>query len=101
MVYEVKADGRLDTGRVFVDGKKWTAVRKGAPDGMKIDRNGNIFGSGPEGIYVFAPDGTHLGTILTGVPTANCAWGDDGSTFYITANTAVYRIRLSTRGAGW
>ena len=101
MVYDVKADGTLGTGRVFVDGKKWTSARKGAPDGMKVDKYGNVFASGPEGIYVFAPDGTHLGTIETGVPTANCAWGDDGSMFYITANTAVYRIRTTTRGAGW
>jgi gluconolactonase len=101
MVYDVKADGTLTAGRVFYDAKAWTKTRKGAPDGLKIDRQGNLFASGPEGIYVFAPDGTHLGTIETGVPTANCAWGDDGSTLYITANTAVYRIRLTTKGAGF
>jgi gluconolactonase len=101
MVYDIKADGTLASGRVFFDAKPWTQVRKGAPDGLKVDRRGNLFASGPEGVYVFAPDGTHLGTILTGVPTANCAWGDDGSTLYITANTAVYRIRLTTRGAGF
>jgi gluconolactonase len=101
MVYDVKADGTLGGGRVFFDAKAWTKTRKGAPDGLKIDRQGNLFASGPEGIYVFAPDGTHLGTIGTGVPTANCAWGDDGSTLYVTANTAVYRIRLTTKGAGF
>jgi gluconolactonase len=101
MVYDVKADGTLTGGRVFYDAKAWTKTRKGAPDGLKVDRQGNLFASGPEGIYVFAPDGTHLGTIETGVPTANCAWGDDGSTLYITANTAVYRIRLTTKGAGF
>ena len=101
MVYEVKADGTLASGRVFFDAKPWTQTRKGAPDGLKVDKRGNLFASGPEGIYVFAPDGTHLGTIETGVPTANCAWGDDGSTLYVTANTAVYRIRLTTKGAGF
>jgi gluconolactonase len=101
MVYEVKADGTLASGRVFFDAKPWTQTRKGAPDGLKVDKHGNLFASGPEGIYVFAPDGTHLGTIETGVPTANCAWGDDGSTLYVTANTAVYRIRLTTKGAGF
>jgi gluconolactonase len=101
MVYEVKPDGTLTGGRVFFDAKPWTQTRKGAPDGLKVDRAGNLFASGPEGIYVFAPDGTHLGTIETAVPTANCAWGDDGSTLYITANTAVYRIRLTTKGAGF
>ena len=101
MVYDVKPDGMLAGGRVFFDAKPWTQTRKGAPDGLKVDKRGNLFASGPEGIYVFAPDGTHLGTIETGVPTANCAWGDDGSTLYITANTAVYRIRLTTKGAGF
>ena len=101
MVYDIKPDGTLDGGRVFFDAKPWTKTRKGAPDGLKVDRQGNLFASGPEGIYVFAADGTHLGTIETAVPTANCAWGDDGSTLYITANTAVYRIRLTTRGAGF
>jgi gluconolactonase len=101
MVYDVKPDGTLAEGRVFFDAKPWTKTRKGAPDGLKVDKQGNLFASGPEGIYVFAADGTHLGTIETGVPTANCAWGDDGSTLYITANTTVYRIRLTTRGAGF
>ena len=68
---------------------------------MKVDRQGNLFASGPEGIYVFAPDGTHLGTIETGVPTANCAWGDDGSTLYITADKYICRIKTRTKGAGW
>ena len=101
MVYDVKADGTLGEGRVFFDAKPWTKTRKGAPDGLKVDTQGNIFSSGPGGIYIFAPDGTHLGTIETGVPTANCAWGDDGSTLYITANTAIYRIKLATKGAGF
>jgi len=101
MVYGVKPDGTLGGGRVFFDAKPWTKTRKGAPDGLKVDRQGNLFASGPEVVYIFAAAGTHLGTIETGVPTANCAWGDDGSTLYITANTAVYRIRLTTRGAGF
>lgn len=101
MVYDVKPDGTLAAGRVFFDAKPWTKTRKGAPDGLKVDKQGNLFASGPEGIYVFAADGTHLGTIETAVPTANCAWGDDGSVLYITANTAVYRIQLTTRGAGF
>lgn len=101
MVYDVKADGTLGEGRLFFDAKPWTKTRKGAPDGLKVDKQGNIFSSGPGGIYIFAPDGTHLGTIETGVPTANCAWGDDGSTLYITANTAIYRIKLTTKGAGF
>jgi gluconolactonase len=60
--------------------------------------DGNIFATGPGGVHVFAPDGTHLGTFDTGVPTSNCAWGDDGSTLYITANSALLRVRLTTKG---
>jgi gluconolactonase len=68
---------------------------------MKVDQDGNLFATGPGGLHVFSPDGKHLGTFDTGVPTANCAWGDDGSTLYITANTALLRVRLKTKGAGW
>jgi gluconolactonase len=101
LAYDVKADGTISNGRVFFDAAAWTKIRKGAPDGLKVDKQGKIFGAGPDGLYVFAPDGTHLGTIETGVATANCAWGGDGSVLYITADTAIYRLRLSTQGAGF
>ena len=71
------------------------------PDGLKVDRNGNLFATGPGGVLVITPDGTHLGTIETGEPTANCNWGDDGSTLYITANKYLCRIRTSTKGNGY
>ncbi len=64
---------------------------------MKVDKDGNLFAAGPGGIHIFAPDGTHLGSIEMDVPTSNCAWGDDGSVLYIAADTAIYRIRLTTR----
>ena len=98
MVYDLKPDGSLGTGRVFFDATAWVQGKPGLPDGMKIDKKGNLFATGPGGLHVFAADGAHLGSIETGVPTANCAWGDDGSTLYITANTAIYRIKLTTRG---
>jgi gluconolactonase len=63
-----------------------------------VDNDGNIFGARPGGISIFAPDGTHLGSIEIGGSTSNLAWGDDGSPLYITAGTAIYRIRLSTKG---
>jgi hypothetical protein len=56
---------------------------------MKIDKNGNLFAAGPGGIHVIAPDGTHLGSFETGVATGNCAWGDNGSSLFIAANTAI------------
>ena len=68
---------------------------------MKIDAAGNLFASGPGGVLVISPEGKHLGTILTGQATANCAFGDDGSTLYITADMYLMRVRLKTKGAGF
>src|SRR5207248_11457294 len=101
MAFEVKEDGTLGTGRVFFDSTKWIPGKKGLPDGMKVDRRGHLFATGPGGVLVFAPDGTHLGTIATGVPTANCGWGDDGSTLYVTADKNLCRIRTATKGKGF
>lgn len=101
LVYDVRDDGRIDNGRIFYDASTFTKQWPGAPDGIKVDMEGNIYGAGPGGVYIFSPDGTHLGTIETGVATANCAWGDDGSTLYITAGNVIYRIQTLTRGAGW
>lgn len=102
MAYDVQADGTVSNARVFFDAKAWQqAGRQGLPDGMVIDENGNLFATGPGGVVVFTPNGEHLGTILTGQPTANCTFGDDGSTLYITANNYLMRIRTQTRGLGF
>jgi len=101
MAYPVKPDGTLGAGKVFFDATQWTKQLPGLPDGLKVDRNGNLFATGPGGVNVFAPDGTHLGRIDTGQATANCGWGDDGATLYITADGYLCRIRTSTKGAGW
>ncbi|UUO04404.1 SMP-30/gluconolactonase/LRE family protein [Blastopirellula sp. J2-11] len=101
MVYDVHADGTLSEGKVFFDATKWVAIKKGLPDGLKVDQQGNIFATAPGGVYIFAPDGTHLGTIATGEATGNCAWGDDGSSLYINADMYLGRVKTSTRGAGW
>jgi gluconolactonase len=100
MAYPVKADGTIGKGRVFFDSTKWAREKKiGLPDGLKVDIEGNLWATGPGGLHVFAPDGTVLGTIDTGVPTANCAFGgDDGSWLYIAANHEICRVRTSTRG---
>ena len=68
---------------------------------MKVDAKGNLFATGPGGVLVFTPEGKHLGTIATGVPTANCAWGDDGSVLYVTADKALTRIKTKTKGKGF
>jgi gluconolactonase len=101
MVFDVKSDGMIENGRVLFDATVFTKTRPGGPDGMKVDRQGNIFAAGPGGVYVLAPDGGHLGTIDLDAPTGNVAWGEDGSTLFIASNQSIYRIRLSTRGAGF
>lgn len=98
MAFPVKADGTLGAGKVFFDATKSVGKLKGLPDGLKVDKEGNLFATGPGGVLVFAPDGTHLGTIATGVPTSNCAWGGDGSVLYVTADKALTRIKTATRG---
>jgi gluconolactonase len=96
--YAVQADGSLDKGRVFADSSALYKPGDGVPDGLKVDVHGNVFATGPGGVLVYAPDGTLLGRILTGVPTANVAFGEDGSTLFITANHRVLRMRTLTRG---
>jgi len=101
LVYEVAADGTLGDGRIFASAMAWKGERAGAPDGIEVDGEGNLYGAGPEGIYLFAPDGTHLGTLFTGVPTGNLTWGEDGSTLFITADTRLMRLRVTAKGAGF
>jgi len=100
-VFDVKADGTLGASRVLLDVTSMVKTRKGLPDGMKIDAAGNIFGTGPGGVLVISPQGRHLGTILTGQATSNCAFGDDGRTLYFTADMYLMRVRLKTRGRGF
>jgi gluconolactonase len=102
MAYDVKADGTIDHGRVLFDATDRVGPQnKGLPDGLKVDRAGNLFATGPGGVFVFAPDGKQLGTIRTGEATANCAWGDDGATLYITADMYLCRVRTLTKGEGF
>lgn len=98
MAFDVKADGTLGKGRVFYDSTPLVGKVKGLPDGLSVDVHGNVFATGPGGVLVFSADGTHLGTLATGEATANCAFGDDGSTLYITADMYVCRVRTTTRG---
>jgi gluconolactonase len=101
MAFPVKDDGTLGEGKVFFDSTKWVKTRKGLPDGMKVDRDGNLFATGPGGVFIFSPDGTQLGLIATGVATANCGWGDDGSVLYVCADKSLCRIKTKTKGARW
>ncbi|HEV8438861.1 MAG TPA: SMP-30/gluconolactonase/LRE family protein [Methylomirabilota bacterium] len=83
------------------DATSWTGTKKGTPDGVKVDLEGNLFAAGPGGVHVFAPDGAHLGSIELDAPVSNVGWGSDGSVLYVTASTAIYRIALTTRGVGF
>ena len=99
MAFDVLEDGALDGGRVLFDASHLVAAgRRGLPDGMKVDQAGNLFATGPGGVLILTPEGRHLGTLMTEQATSNCAFGDDGSTLYITADMYLMRVRLSTRG---
>jgi gluconolactonase len=96
MRYPVRADGSLEQGSVFFD---MTAVPgEDAIDGIKVDVAGNLYVSGPGGLWVLSPQGKHLGTIRTGRHPHNMAWGDDGKTLYLAAQDGLYRMALQIAG---
>jgi len=95
IAYELSAAGVINS-RVFFDATGQPGM--GLPDGLKVDREGNLFATGPGGVWVFGPDATHLGTISVEEAPANLAWGDDGNSLYFTARRGLYRIRLTTGG---
>jgi gluconolactonase len=95
--FAVQEDGTLDAGRILAVLDR--AGAEGVPDGMKVDVRGNVFCTGPGGVWVFDPDGTLLGTIEPPEVPANLAWGDDDlQTLYMTARTGLYRIRTQSGG---
>ena len=96
-VYDVQPDGTLANGRIFGDEKGNKG--EGVPDGMRVDRKGNIFVTGPKGIWVWDPQGHHIGTIVMPEQPANLTWGDAHyDTLYITATHSVYKLRTKTKG---
>jgi len=101
MAYPVQADGSVGSGKILFDATPLKQDGPGGPDGLKVDAHGNLFATGPGGVMVLTAKGEHLGTIHTGVPTANCAFGDDGSTLYLTANDMLCRVKTKTRGLGF
>jgi gluconolactonase len=97
MRYPLKSGGGLGEGKVFYDAT--SDQRLGGPDGIKVDQAGNLYGTGPGGIWIFSPEGKHIATILTPEIAANLNWGgSDGKSLYITASSSVYRIDLRAVG---
>jgi gluconolactonase len=98
MRYDVNTEGTLANGRVFFDMTR--APGEEALDGVKVDRAGNLFVSGPGGLWILSPEGVHLGTVKGPELAANMAWGDDdGQTLYLTARSGLYRMRVLTGAA--
>jgi len=96
-VYDVGKDGSLSNGRLF--GEEPGGKGDGVPDGIKVDLHGNLFVTGPKGIWVWSPDGVHMGTIALPEQPANLTWGGkDLRTLYITATTSVYRLDTKVTG---
>ena len=99
MRYEVTVDGSLANATVFFD--MTSAPGEDAIDGVKVDRLGNVYVSGPGGLWILSSEGKHLGTIVTPEHPHNFAWGDDdGRSLYLAARSTLYRIRLNVAGAG-
>jgi len=100
--YRVQPDGSVSDGALFLDpfaDKTTDPKAAGGPDGIRVDKKGNLYGSGPGGVWIISPDGKHLGTVKVPERVANVAWGDkDAKTLYITASTSIYRIRLKIPG---
>jgi len=101
IAFPVKSDGALGSAKVLYDFATLMSKYPGGPDGLKVDRHGNVFATGPGGVYIITPDGELLGRIHTGKRTSNCAWGDDGSALYMTVDDYLCRIKTKTRGARW
>lgn len=102
VAFDVKADGTLANEREFYNAQPMVNDQnKGGCDGLKVDRDGNIWSSGGGGVFVLSPAGKLLGRIHTGEQSSNCAWGEDGSTLYITSDYFVVRVKTLTKGAGW
>jgi sugar lactone lactonase YvrE len=94
--FEVSKAGALSRQRMLAD---LQSPEKGAVDGMKLDERGNIYTTGPGGVWVINKSGEHLGTIVAPEIPANCGWGDaDYRTLYLTAPKSVYRVRVNVRG---
>jgi gluconolactonase len=99
-VFDVRADGSVEGNRLFASQPGSGAFEDGIPDGMKCDERGNLYCTGPGGVWVLGPDGEHLGTIETPEAASNlCFGGPEWRTLFVTASRSVYRVQMKVRGA--
>jgi gluconolactonase len=102
MAYTLNDRGRVIGKRVFADVSDLVGEdNPGLPDGMSVSVGGHLFATGPGGVLIFSPEGKRLGLIQTGTAIANCAFGDDGRTLYLTSHKFIARVRLNTHGVGF
>lgn len=102
MAYDLGPDGLPKTRKVFFDATTLKmAGGPGSPDGLRVDAQGRLFATGPGGVLILTPDARLLGVIETGFPVANCTFGEDGKTLFLTSSHVLARIRTKTTGAAW
>lgn len=96
--YDLDEKGDLLNGRVFYDAMAASKEARGMPDGLKIDKDGNVFATGPGGVWVFNKDGEALGRIKVNQLVSNCAFSDDGKILYLTADGFILKVGLGEEG---
>ena len=97
MAYQLSGSGKVQSKKLFFDATGSVPNEKGLPDGLKVNKKGYLFATGPGGVWIFNPSGKHLGTIRTGQATSNVAFNSDQSVLYMTADD--YLLKLDLRGA--
>jgi len=99
-VFDVRPDGTLANGRLFFENIGRGVIEEGVPDGMKCDERGNVYVTGPDGIWVISPEAEYLGMIEAPENVHNLNWGDpDWRTLYFTCITSLYRVQMKVAGA--
>lgn len=101
MAYQLRKNGKLGQSRVVYNAAESAKKHEGACDGMTVDTEGNVWATVPGGVAIFTPDGNQLGLLATGDRTANCEFGEDGSTLFIAANHRVLKVRTTAKGIGF
>lgn len=94
MVYQLDAEGKVESEKLFFDATHFVASEKGLPDGLKVNDEGYVFATGPGGVFIFNTEGKHLGTIKTGQATSNCAFNEDQTALFMTADSYVLKVTL-------